>query len=356
MKKVENSIFMRSIRKQPVERTPLWLMRQAGRYLPEYQKTRARAGNFLNLCKSPELACEVTLQPIERFQLDAAIVFSDILTIPDALDLGLYFTEGEGPSLMNPIRSIRAIEELPQVVVLDKLNYVFEAIKLIRHSLPTSLPLIGFAGSPWTLACYMVEGKGSAQFPQMLKLMYQFPKATELLLDKLTRIVCEYLKEQVNAGANALMLFDTWGGLLNTENYFNFSLNYLTKITQFLKNSCPNIPLILFTKSAHSNWYNKMAETGCDVIGIDWMSTLAEVRHLVGEKVALQGNLDPSVLLTSPDCIHQEVEKVLASYGNGSGHIFNLGHGITPQVPIENVEALVNAVQTLSPKYHTVKT
>ena len=350
--KIQNSIFMRSINKLPVERTPLWLMRQAGRYLPEYRKTRAKAGDFLTLCKTPELACEVTLQPLDRFQLDAAILFSDILTIPDAMGLGLYFVEGEGPCFKHPLRSLKAIETLPTSNVTDDLAYVMEAASLIRKSMPEDLPLIGFSGSPWTLACYMVEGKSSRQFPEMLKLMYQHPEAAHQLLDKLANTVCQYLQAQVNAGANALMLFDTWGGLLNTSNYLDFSLHYMSKITRFLKKNSPDIPVILFTKGAQYSWYTAMADAGCNVIGVDWVSNLSEARAQIGARAALQGNLDPSILLTSPDCIFKEVEKVLDAYGTGSGHIFNLGHGITPDVPPEHVAALVSAVQTLSPKYH----
>ncbi|WP_115707957.1 uroporphyrinogen decarboxylase [Legionella sainthelensi] len=347
---LNQSLFLRALRRLPVERTPVWMMRQAGRYLPEYRQTRAQAGDFLSLCKNPELACEVTLQPLRRYSLDAAILFSDILTIPDAMGLGLYFAEGEGPCFERPIQEIQAITNL-QVPELDSLAYVMNAVRLIRKEMPKELPLIGFAGSPWTLACYMVEGKSSRDFKRILHLIYTSSEAAHLLLNKLALSVADYLCEQINAGVNAVMLFDTWGGILTPENYQNFSLHYMQQIVQQIKNHTPDVPVILFTKGG-GQWLEKMLITGCDALGVDWTCDLSEARRRVGDKVALQGNLDPSVLLSSKQCIHEQVKKVLASFGHGSGHVFNLGHGITPDVPPEHVAAMIEAVHEYSPHYH----
>lgn len=351
MTQVTQSILIRSLQRKPVPRTPVWLMRQAGRYLPEYRQTRAKAGDFLSLCKNTQLACEVTLQPLRRFELDAAILFSDILTIPDAMGLGLSFTEGEGPRFANPIRSKAAIDELPTESVLDNLGYVMDAVGLIRKEMPQALPLIGFAGSPWTLACYMVEGGGSRDFKHILQLLYNEPASTHQLLVKLAKVVSLYLEEQVRAGANALMVFDTWGGILTTCNYMNFSRDYMAIIVSHLKKKYPNIPIILFTKGG-GQWLKELANTGCDALSVDWTCDLAVARDQVGQQVALQGNLDPVVLLTSPARIRQQVKQVLASFGNGSGHVFNLGHGITPDIPPEHVAAMVDAVHEFSPSYH----
>lgn len=345
------SVFIRSLRRLPVERTPVWMMRQAGRYLPEYRQVRAQAGDFLSLCKTPELACEVTLQPLRRFELDAAILFSDILTIPDALGLGLSFAEGEGPRFARPLRDRASIDALPAISVQDDLRYVTDAVRLIRKNLPEGLPLIGFSGSPWTLYCYMVQGESSRDFQHALRLMYLDPQAAHQLLSKLTHLIIEYLDEQVRAGANALMVFDTWGGLLSSRHYQSFSLAYMAEITQALKRRHPDCPLILFTKGG-GQWLNELADTGCDALGLDWTTDLGAARKQVGHRVALQGNLDPSVLLTSPACVREEVRAVLAAYGAGSGHVFNLGHGITPTVPMENVTAMIEAVHELSPDYH----
>ncbi len=351
MSDVMQSLFIRSLQKQPVPRTPVWLMRQAGRYLPEYRQVRAEAGDFLSLCKNPQLACEVTLQPLRRFALDAAILFSDILTIPDAMGLGLYFVEGEGPCFTNPLHDPASIDSLPSVSVVDELSYVMDAVRLIRQEMPAQLPLIGFAGSPWTLACYMVEGKGSRDFKRMLPLMYNEPAAVHQLLTKLALTISHYLEEQVRAGVNALMVFDTWGGILTTPNYLDFSLHYMTLIVSHLKAKYPQIPIILFTKGG-GQWLEPLAATGCDALSVDWTCDLASARAQVGHQVALQGNLDPAVLLTSPQCIGEQVKQVLASYGQGSGHVFNLGHGITPDIPPEHVEAMVEAVHEFSPHYH----
>lgn len=345
------SLFIRALQRKPTPRTPVWLMRQAGRYLPEYRQVRTNAGDFLSLCKNKEWACEVTLQPLRRFALDAAILFSDILTIPDALGLGLSFVEGEGPHFDRPLQNVAAIDALPSISVVEELSYVFDAVKLIRQEMPPELPLIGFAGSPWTLACYMVDGGSSRDFKRMRGLMYSEPEATHRLLTKLSELVSMYLLEQVRAGANALMVFDTWGGLLTTSHYQAFSLHYMQTIVHHLKLTYPHIPVILFTKGG-GQWLGKLAATGCAAVGVDWTCSLTEARLQIGNQVALQGNLDPTVLLSSHDCIRGEVEAVLASYGKGSGHIFNLGHGVTPDVLPSHVKAMVDAVHELSPYYH----
>lgn len=351
MSDISNSLFIRALQRKPINRTPVWIMRQAGRYLPEYRKLRAEAGDFLSLCKDPDLACEVALQPLRRYALDAAIVFSDILTIPDAMGLGLYFVEKEGPCFQTALRSLEAIEALTVPDPHQDLAYVLKAIRLIRKDMPSGLPLIGFAGSPWTLACYMVEGSSSRDFKQALRLLYNEPTAAHLLLNTLTLATIAYLDAQVQAGVDALMIFDTWGGILTNQNYQLFSLAYLAKIVTELKKMHPTIPLILFTKGG-GQWLNAMAATGCDALGLDWTVDLAAARAQVGAKVALQGNLDPTVLLTNPDCIRQEVAKLLATYGKGSGHVFNLGHGITPDVPPEHVAVMIEALHELSPAYH----
>ena len=348
---LNQSLFLRALRRQPVVRTPVWIMRQAGRYLPEYRNTREQAGDFLSLCKNPQLACEVTLQPLRRYALDAAILFSDILTIPDAMGLGLHFLEGEGPCFSHPLSSVQSIRDLVVPSVSGNLDYVMNAARLIRQEMPNELPLIGFAGSPWTLACYMVEGKSSKEFKRIKNLVYSEPEAARLLLDKLTQAVSDYLIEQVKAGVNALMIFDTWGGVLTPGNYQNYSLHFMQQIVKQLKSYCPDVPVILFTKGG-GQWLEQMAATGCDALGIDWTCDLNDARQRVGARVALQGNLDPSVLLSTPECIRSQVQEVLRSYGNGSGHIFNLGHGITPDVPPEHVAVMVDAVHEFSPAFH----
>lgn len=349
---VNESLLLRALRREPVLRTPVWLMRQAGRYLPEYRQVRARAGDFMSLCKNKELACEVTLQPLRRFDLDAAILFSDILTIPDAMGLGLYFSEGEGPCFQHPLHSVRSIERLNASDVLDRLGYVMEAVRYIRRELPAGLPLIGFSGSPWTLACYMVEGKSSPDFKRMRDLIRTEPEVAGLLLDKLTFSVIDYLKAQADAGANALMIFDTWGGLLDTPDYQHFSLSGMRAIVAELKRSFPDVPVILFTKGSDA-WLEDMAASGCAALGLDWTCDLGRARQRVGNQVALQGNLDPAILLTNEKTIRSDVKRVLAAYGHGSGHVFNLGHGITPNVPPEHVSSLVEAVREYSVMFHT---
>jgi len=354
MTDVTQSVFIRSLQRKPVLRTPVWIMRQAGRYLPEYRKVRAEAGDFLSLCKNPQWACEVTLQPLRRFALDAAILFSDILTIPDAMGLGLSFVEGEGPCFANPIRTVAAIDALVVPSPHDELAYVMDAVRLIRQEMPAELPLIGFAGSPWTLACYMVEGGSSRDFKRVLHLMYDEPTALHQLLTKLAVAVTDYLDEQVRSGVNALMLFDTWGGILSTYHYQAFSLHYMTQIVQSLKTRHPHIPITLFTKGG-GQWLSHLAHSGCDALSVDWTCDLTAARHQVGQQVALQGNLDPTVLLSSPKSIRTEVKRVLDAYGEGPGHVFNLGHGITPDVPPEHVACMVDAVHEFSPSYHVLR-
>lgn len=351
MTKLANSLFLRALKRQPVERTPVWIMRQAGRYLPEYRSTRAQAGDFLSLCRAPELACEVTLQPLRRFALDAAILFSDILTIPDAMGLGLYFAEGEGPGFHQPVRDLHAIERLLVPNMTDSLAYVMDAVRLIRQEMPQELPLIGFSGSPWTLACYMVEGQSSKDFKRLLRLVYTEEKTVHKLLETLALSVTQYLIEQIKAGVNAVMIFDTWGGILTSRTYQSLSLSYMQQIVTGVKAYAPAIPVILFTKGG-GQWLEQMAATGCDALGLDWTCDLHKARQRVGTQVALQGNLDPAVLLGSAPVIKQQVAEVLAAYGHGSGHIFNLGHGITPDVPPENVAVMIDALHELSPYYH----
>ena len=350
MSDLSESLLLRALRRQPVPRTPIWLMRQAGRYLPEYRMTRARAGSFLNLCKSKELACEVTLQPLQRYALDAAILFSDILTIPDAMGLGFTLVEGEGPRFNYPVRNRAAIEALSIPKPTDELSYVIDAVRLIRQELPAGIPLIGFAGSPWTMACYMVEGESSREFKRALSMMYLEPQAMQILLQKLTTAVIEYLSAQATAGASVLMVFDTWGGILSTHHYQQYSLAFMRDIVHALQLKHPDVPIILFTKGG-GQWLPALANTGCQALGLDWTCDLGVARQQVGHQVALQGNLDPTVLLSSPDCIRAEVKRILAEFGTGSGLVFNLGHGITPDIPVEHVKVLVDAVHELSPVY-----
>jgi len=350
---LKNDTFLRALLRQPVEYTPVWMMRQAGRYLPEYRATRARAGSFIDLCQNPELACEVTLQPLERFPLDAAILFSDILTIPDAMGLGLYFAEGEGPNFERPLRTEQDVRALPVPDMADELGYVMDAVSLIRRELDGRVPLIGFSGSPWTLATYMVEGSGSKNFAKSKGMLFDRPDLMHELLAKVADSVTDYLNAQVASGAQALMIFDTWGGSLTPRDYREFSLAYMSRIVDGLTREADGriIPVILFTKGG-GQWLGRMAESGCDALGVDWTTDLADARRLVGDRVALQGNLDPCILYASPERIREEVSQVLASYGRGPGHVFNLGHGIHPDVPPGHAGALVAAVHELSPSYH----
>lgn len=344
---LENDRLIRALLRQPVDYTPVWIMRQAGRYLPEYRAVRSKAGDFLTLCKTPELACEVTLQPIKRFNLDAAILFSDILTIPDAMGLGLYFAEGEGPCFRNPVRSREDIDKLPIPDPENELRYVCDAVRLCKRELHNKIPLLGFSGSPWTLATYMVEGGASKDFRVIKSLLYREPHLLHQLLTKLAMAVTDYLNAQIAAGVDAVMLFDTWGGILTATDYQQFSLVYMKKIIAGLK----KVPVILFTKNG-GQWLEAMAASGCTAIGLDWMTDIQHARAQIGSKVALQGNLDPAVLYAKPDRIREEVAIILEKYGNGSGHVFNLGHGIAQDVPPEHVQVLVDAVHELSRKYH----
>jgi uroporphyrinogen decarboxylase len=335
-----------------VDVTPIWIMRQAGRYLPEYRAVRERAGSFMNLCKAPELACEVTLQPLQRYALDAAILFSDILTVPDAMGLGLTVVEGKGPMFARPIREEKEICRLADVD-LEKLRYVYDAIRFIQHELAGRLPLIGFCGSPWTLAAYMVEGEAKTGFPSLLNMLRVAPLLLHKLLDILAKSVCAHLNAQIEAGVQVVMLFDSWGGMLDTPAYEEFSLYYVKQVTAGLLRyyNGRKVPMILFTKGG-GRWLEQMALSGCDMLGIDWETTLREARARVGSVMALQGNMDPLCLLNSPEEIRREVAQILDSYGQGPGHIFNLGHGITPNVPPEHVKVLVDAVHELSKPYH----
>jgi len=353
MSELKNDRLLRALLRQPVDVTPVWIMRQAGRYLPEYRAVREKAGDFKTLCTTPELACEVTLQPLRRFALDAAILFSDILTIPDAMGLGLYFTEGEGPQFKKPVRSAADVAALPVPDPESELKYVMDAVRLIRRELHGQVPLIGFAGSPWTLATYMVEGGGSKDFGLVKSMMFDQPQLMHQLLDVLARAVAAYLNAQVAAGAQALMLFDTWGGVLTPRDYREFSLRYMERIVQGLtrEHQGRRVPVILFTKNG-GQWLETMADSGADALGIDWTTDLGDARARVGQRVALQGNMDPSLLYASPERIRREVDTILASYGQGSGLVFNLGHGIHQHVNPDKVAVVVDAVHDLSRRYH----
>jgi uroporphyrinogen decarboxylase len=343
--------FLRALKRQSVDRTPVWMMRQAGRYLPEYRATRKRAGEFMNLVRTPELACEVTLQPLARFPLDAAILFSDILTIPDAMGLGLTFAEGEGPRIARPLRSAGDVRQLAVPDPETELRYVMDAVRTIRGALKNSVPLIGFAGSPWTLATYMVEGRGGHDFQIVKKMGYDDPATLEALLAKLTEAVTLYLQAQIAAGAQALMLFDTWGGVLAADAFQRWSLAPMTAIVRALKKNSPSVPLILFTKGGAAH-LESMAATGCDALGLDWTAELGDARRRVGARVALQGNLDPGILFARPERIRKEVVRVLNSYGTGPGHVFNLGHGILPETPPEHAAEMIEAVHEESAAFH----
>ena len=350
---LKNDRFLRALQREPVDVTPVWMMRQAGRYLPEYRETRSKAGSFLGLCKNPELACEVTIQPLRRFPLDAAILFSDILTVPDAMGLGLYFAEGEGPRFHRPIQTEAAIKSLGVPDPEEELAYVMNAVRTIRRELDGKVPLIGFSGSPWTLATYMVEGSSTKNFAKVKGMMFGRPDLMHQLLSKTTDAVVLYLNAQIRAGAQAVMIFDTWGGVLSPADFRIFSLAYMERIVQGLvrRNEGRNVPVILFTKGG-GQWLEIMAQTGCDALGVDWTTDLDDARKRVGDRVALQGNIDPCILYSSPEQIREGVKRVLASYGSGSGHVFNLGHGIHPDVNPDRALTLVEAVHDLSPAYH----
>jgi uroporphyrinogen decarboxylase len=353
MTELKNDLLLRALMREPVERTPLWIMRQAGRYLPEYREVRAQAGDFMSLCRNAELACEVTMQPLRRYKLDAAILFSDILTVPDAMGLGLYFETGEGPKFERPVRSAREISQLPEPDVARDLGYVFDAVRTIRRELDGRVPLIGFAGSPWTVGTYMVEGRSSRDFKTIKGLAAEDPTALEQLLNTVASVTTDYLNAQVEAGAQAIMVFDTWGAALEPDDYRRFSLASMQKIVDGLtrERDGRKIPVILFTKGAGALLADMVA-TGCDALGVDWTTDLATARGYVEDKVALQGNLDPATLRESHEVIRQGVADTLASYGTGPGHVFNLGHGITPDIDPDNLAVLVDAVHEMSPQYH----
>jgi uroporphyrinogen decarboxylase len=354
MTPLKNDRFLRALLKQPVDVTPVWMMRQAGRYLPEYRATREKAGDFMGLCTNPEMACEVTMQPLDRYPLDAAILFSDILTIPDAMGLGLYFETGEGPKFKKVIQSARDIEQLKVVNPEKDLPYVTDAVRLIRRELNGRVPLIGFSGSPWTLATYMIEGGSSRDFHKTKQMLYNQPEALHQLLSVLADSVVAYLNAQIQAGAQAVQIFDSWGGALSHAAYQEFSLAYMNKIVQGLIREADGrqVPVILFTKGG-GQWLESMAETGAHALGLDWTTDLAQARQRVGHKVALQGNMDPAVLYASPEKIQQEVKRILQSYGSGTGHVFNLGHGITPQVDPAHAGTFIDAVHSLSREFHS---
>ncbi len=353
MTALKNDRFLRAILKQPVDVTPVWMMRQAGRYLPEYRASRSKAGDFMSLCMNPELACEVTLQPLDRYPLDAAILFSDILTVPDAMGLGLYFEAGEGPRFRKVVSSMADIEALPVPNAEQELGYVMQAVRTIRRELNGRVPLIGFSGSPWTLATYMVEGGSSKDFRKSKAMLYENPQAMHALLDKLAQSVTSYLNGQILAGAQAVQIFDSWGGSLSAAAYQEFSLAYMQKIIDGLIREYEGrrVPVILFTKGG-GLWLESMAVTGAEALGLDWTCDIGAARARVGDKVSLQGNMDPSVLFAKPDAIRAEVGRILTSYGHGSGHVFNLGHGITPEVDPAHAGAFIDSVHELSAKYH----
>ncbi len=353
MTPLKNDRYLRALSKQSVDVTPVWMMRQAGRYLPEYKAIRAEAGDFMALCTNPELACEVTLQPLRRFPLDAAILFSDILTIPDAMGLGLYFEAGEGPKFKSPIVDKAGVDKLAIPDPELELKYVMDAVRTIRKNLKGEVPLIGFSGSPWTLATYMVEGGSSKAFTKIKKMAFAEPSILHALLDKLADSVILYLNAQIAAGAQSVMVFDTWGGVLSPRDYKLFSLQYMEKIVAGLTRNYEGhkIPVTLFTKNG-GMWLESIAATGCDAIGLDWTINIADAKARVGDQVALQGNMDPSILYAQPERIEQEVQDILAGFGEGDGHVFNLGHGIHLDVPPENAGVFVDAVHKYSAKYH----
>jgi uroporphyrinogen decarboxylase len=352
MTRPKNDTFLRALLREPVDYTPVWLMRQAGRYLPEYCETRRRAGDFLSLCKSPGLACEVTLQPLARYELDAAILFSDILTVPDAMGLGLYFAEGEGPKFERPLREEWEIRDLIAPDPYDHLGYVMDAVAEIRRALGNSVPLIGFSGSPFTLACYMIEGGASADFRRIKTLAFDRPDLLHHVLEVTSQAVINYLNAQIASGAQAVMIFDSWGGALSHRAYREFSLDYLARIVAGLtrERDGQRVPNIVFTKGG-TPWLEDIAAIGCDAIGLDWTASLAEARRRTGDRVALQGNLDPMALFASPERVAQEARRVLddfAAGGPGGGHVFNLGHGISQFTPPEHVTTLVDTVHEYS--------
>jgi len=346
MSELANDRLLRALAREPVDRPPIWIMRQAGRYLPEYRAVRARAGDFLTLCQTPELACEVTLQPVDRFGLDAAIIFSDILTIPHAMGLGLHFVAGEGPRFERPVRDEEAVRALRAPAVRESLGYVMDALRLTRRELGGRVPLIGFSGSPWTLATYMIEGGSSRDFSTIKAMLYDRPDLLHHVLDVLADAVTDYLNAQIEAGAQALQIFDTWGGVLAADAYRAFSLAYMERIVGRLARTADDrhVPVILFTKNG-GQWLEALAATGADGVGLDWTTDLTDARRRVGGRVALQGNLDPCVLYAGPETIRRETRRVLEAAGPAPGHVFNLGHGVHPGIDPEHVAAMVETVQ-----------
>lgn len=353
MAELKNDRFLRALLRQDVDVTPVWMMRQAGRYLPEYREVRQQAGDFMSLCQNPELACEVTLQPLRRYALDAAILFSDILTIPDAMGLGLYFAQGEGPKFRKPVRSAADVDALKVTSAEKDLPYVLDAVKLIRQKLNGSVPLIGFSGSPWTVATYMVEGGSSKEFAHIKSMMMNTPEVMHQLLDTLAQSVTDYLNAQILAGVQAVQIFDTWGGALSAHAYKVFSLDYMKKIVSGLirEHEGRKIPVILFTKNG-GHWLEEIITSDCDCVGLDWTLPINEARARVGDKVSLQGNMDPAVLYGGANAIRREVGLILEQFGHGNGHVFNLGHGIHQHVNPDHVSFFVDAVHELSAQYH----
>jgi uroporphyrinogen decarboxylase len=345
---LKNDNFLRACRREKTDYTPVWMMRQAGRYLPEYLATRSKAGDFLTLCKTPELAAEVTLQPIDILDVDAAILFSDILVIPEAMGMELQFLVGEGPHFPDPVKSAADIDKLVIPDPMDELGYVMNAITAINKGLDERVPLIGFTGAPWTLATYMIEGGGSKNFAVIKKMLYDQPDLLHSLMSKITEAVIAYLKAQIETGVHAVQIFDTWGGILTPDDFETFSLQYIQRIVEEVSGT---VPVIVFAKGA-GHMVESIAQTGCDVVGVDYMSDIGDIRRRVGDKVALQGNMDPCNLYASPEVIRRKVADILAKYGEGNGHIFNLGHGILPDIPVEHAKAFIKAVHELSPAYH----
>jgi uroporphyrinogen decarboxylase len=353
MSELKNDRIIRALLRQPVDTTPVWMMRQAGRYLPEYREIRSKAGDFMTLCQNPTLACEVTLQPLRRFDLDAAILFSDILTVPDAMGLGLYFEQGEGPRFRKPVRTAKDVAALPVIKADADLSYVMDAVKLIRHELNGQVPLIGFSGSPWTIATYMVEGGASKDFSIIKRMLMATPELMHELLEKITLSVIDYLNGQIRAGVQVVQIFDTWGGVLSPHAYQKFSLHYMHKILQGLlrEHDGRRVPVIVFTKNG-GLWLEKIASIGSDCVGLDWTINISEARTRIGSQVSLQGNMDPSVLYAAPEKIREEVSMILQQFGHGNGHVFNLGHGIHQHVDIDHVSAFIDAVHELSAQFH----
>ena len=348
MSEFKNDLFLRACKRQDVERTPIWIMRQAGRYLPEYRAVRAKS-DFLTMCKTPELAAEVTIQPVDLVGVDAAILFSDILVIPEAMGMHLEMNEGKGPVFPNPIRTIDDANNLKEIDPTKELKYGIDAVSLTKKNLNNRVPLIGFSGSPWTLLTYMVEGKGSKNFSEVKKLIYNNPELAHSILDKLANTVADYLSAKIEAGCNAVQIFDTWGGILSQKDFEEFSLRYVERIISQIKRK--DEPVIFFAKGVHYN-LSKLASIGADVLGLDWTMDLGKVRKKVGDKVTLQGNMDPTVLYTNKNYIREETKRILESFGRGNGHVFNLGHGVLPDIDPENVKALVQYVKEESVSFH----